>query len=369
MQLLEVRGLAGQRRPVVDELQHDLSAGHVDLDHGVALRGRLPSPENSSAGRPAAFRSCLSRAHLGNPSMPRGVGLVSAPARRRASSARAAAAGAWLLGLDLGLERRDARGHLGVRPEGLLEPLPTSAHIHSRAWCRRRSARAPRSPRAPHAARARSAQNGGDALAAPGARGQHARTPGAARAAGAARAHARARCGCAPLAPSARRPPCSRRARRPARARRASVPWSSSPAPGWSRTAKKSTSERTATSRLADADGLDHHDVEARRLAEQQRLARAVCHTAERAARGRRPDEGALAPARGAPCASCRRGCCRPSPGWSDPPRARPRDGRASSSWRPSASMNVDLPTPGGPGEPDAARRLRCAATSPSSTA
>ena len=45
---------------------------------------------------------------------------------------------------------------------------------------------------------------------------------------------------------------------------------------------------------LADADGFDEHHVVARRLAHEHRLARALRDTAERAAGGRRPDEGAL---------------------------------------------------------------------------
>ena len=42
--------------------------------------------------------------------------------------------------------------------------------------------------------------------------------------------------------------------------------------------------------RLADADGLDDHDVEARRLADEHRLARAMGNTAERATRRCRTD-------------------------------------------------------------------------------
>ncbi len=62
---------------------------------------------------------------------------------------------------------------------------------------------------------------------------------------------------------------------------------------------------------LPDAHGLDQHDVVARRLAEQHRLAGALGDAAQRAARGRRPDEGLVAAGRAAPCGSCRRGCCR----------------------------------------------------------
>ena len=69
------------------------------------------------------------------------------------------------------------------------------------------------------------------------------------------------------------------------------MPCSSSPAPGCSSTAKKSTIERDGDLGLADADGLDEHDVEARRLADEHRLARAVRDAAERAARRRRADE------------------------------------------------------------------------------
>jgi hypothetical protein len=45
---------------------------------------------------------------------------------------------------------------------------------------------------------------------------------------------------------------------------------------------------------LADADGFDDHDVEPRRFAQQQRLARVLGHAAERARGRRRPDEGGL---------------------------------------------------------------------------
>src|SRR5262249_9716318 len=54
VELLEVRGLARERRAVVDELQQDLPAGHVDLDHGVALRAGLARPRELF-GRSAAF--------------------------------------------------------------------------------------------------------------------------------------------------------------------------------------------------------------------------------------------------------------------------------------------------------------------------
>ena len=45
---------------------------------------------------------------------------------------------------------------------------------------------------------------------------------------------------------------------------------------------------------LPDPDRLDEHHVVAGRLAHEHRLARALRDAAERAARGRRPDEGAL---------------------------------------------------------------------------
>src|SRR4029077_16302614 len=45
--------------------------------------------------------------------------------------------------------------------------------------------------------------------------------------------------------------------------------------------------------RLADADGLDDHDVESRGLREQDRLACPTRDAAQRGPGGRRPDEGA----------------------------------------------------------------------------
>ena len=62
---------------------------------------------------------------------------------------------------------------------------------------------------------------------------------------------------------------------------------------------------------LADADGLDEHDVEAGRLDDDDRLARRPGDAAEHARRRRRADERQVVDGRGGPCASCRRGCCR----------------------------------------------------------
>ena len=66
---------------------------------------------------------------------------------------------------------------------------------------------------------------------------------------------------------------------------------------------------------LADADGFDDHDVKARRLTEQQRLAGVVRHPAQRAAAGAGGSDVGRSSSRAAPCASCpedgaaRRGC------------------------------------------------------------
>ena len=58
---------------------------------------------------------------------------------------------------------------------------------------------------------------------------------------------------------------------------------------------------------LPHADRLDDHDVESRRFDEQHRLARVRGDAAQRAARGRRPDERVRVARRAPPCASCRR--------------------------------------------------------------
>ncbi len=100
---------------------------------------------------------------------------------------------------------------------------------------------------------------------------------------------------------------------------------------------------------LADADGLDQHHVEARGLAQQHRLARHGRDAAERAGRRRGADEGALVD--GEPR----------HPGLVAEDRAagarRRRIDRqhrdlvalAGEAQVPSASMLVDLPTPGAP--------------------
>ena len=104
--------------------------------------------------------------------------------------------------------------------------------------------------------------------------------------------------------------------------------------------------------RLADADGLDQHDVEARRLAERDRLARPAGDAAQMRGRGGGADIGVRVAGSAAPSASCRRGSSR---------RVRVEDGSTAStatrcpcpvSIVPNVSMNVDLPTPGVPDMP-----------------
>ena len=138
------------------------------------------------------------------------------------------------------------------------------------------------------------------------------------------------------------------------------IPCSSSPAPGISSSRKKSTivgrSSPTGRPRRSRPD-----DVVAGRLAQQHRLARAPRHAAEVAARRRGPDEGRGRRSRAAPCASCRRGCCRPRRGSRDRPRARRRV-----SPRPRDQVDAErldegaLAHAGHAGDADPARPARC---------
>ncbi len=107
--------------------------------------------------------------------------------------------------------------------------------------------------------------------------------------------------------------------------------------------------------RLADADGLDQHHVEARRLADQDRLAGLAGDAAQRAAGGGGPDEGVV------DAASCSIRVLSPR---IDPFETDDEGSTASTatrwpsstSWRPKRSMKVLLPTPGTPEMP-----MRCA--------
>ena len=105
--------------------------------------------------------------------------------------------------------------------------------------------------------------------------------------------------------------------------------------------------------RLADADGLDEHDVEAGRLDDDDRLARRARHAAERAGARRRAHERAGRRRRAGPCASCRRGCCRRCASTTGRrPARRPGAGR-----RQLAAEGVDerrLADAGHPGDADA---------------
>ena len=100
--------------------------------------------------------------------------------------------------------------------------------------------------------------------------------------------------------------------------------------------------------RLADADGLDQHDVVARSLAEQHGLARLRRDAAERARRRRGTDES---------LASLASFAMRVLSARIDPPVRRDDGSTASTatlwpwpvSMLPSASIMVDLPTPGAP--------------------
>ena len=103
---------------------------------------------------------------------------------------------------------------------------------------------------------------------------------------------------------------------------------------------------------LADADGLDQHHVVRRRLEHRHRLHRGAGDAAERAGRGRGPDEGVGVGRQLAPSGSCRRAPSRRCGCSTGRPPARRPGGPAPVSRVPSDSMNVDFPTPGTPEMP-----------------
>ena len=103
---------------------------------------------------------------------------------------------------------------------------------------------------------------------------------------------------------------------------------------------------------LADADGLDQHDVVRRPPRAPHRLGGRAGDAAEGAGRGRGPDVGVAGRRTASPSGSCRRAPSRRCARWTGRRRARRPGGRRAVSRVPSASMNVDLPTPGTPEMP-----------------
>ena len=124
-----------------------------------------------------------------------------------------------------------------------------------------------------------------------------------------------------------------------------------SPEPGCTITATVSATSATSVSRLADADGLDHDDVEGGRQ-RLRRGARRRREPAEAPARGRGADEDA----RGRPgrrrSARGRRAARRPSAATTGRRRGPRRCARRRASARTSSPSSVDLPAPGGPVTP-----------------
>ena len=127
------------------------------------------------------------------------------------------------------------------------------------------------------------------------------------------------------------------------------MPCSSSPVRASVSSRKVSTMSATAVSDWPDADRLDEHDVVAGRLHDDDRLAGRAGDAAERAGRRRRADERVRVggepghPGLVAEDAAAGAGRRRVDGEHRDPVALR------RSAAPPSASMNVDLPTPGTP--------------------
>ena len=120
---------------------------------------------------------------------------------------------------------------------------------------------------------------------------------------------------------------------------------------------------------LPDADGLDEDHVEAGRLEQHDRLPGRPGDPAEGARRRRRPDVGVRVRRPAAPSGSCRPGSNRRCASTTGRRRA-PRPGApARSGTCPSASMNVDLPTPGTPVMPTRMRLPALRAAAPAAAA